>query len=266
MSSARKPGTVLITGGTGGIGSALVETFRGFGDEVWFTDPGTPPATTGTGPGLRAFQLDLTSYASVQQFVADLPGTPDILIHNAALGSATVKRLTEAAHEQDRLMFQVNAVGILWLNRLLVPRMVARNSGKIVLFSSVGGGITIFPGFSYADAMSKAAVATLGRALAADLAPTGVDVFTVCPGATRTPMFEASTLAALSPQQRRDLIGSLPGGRLVEPAEIADLVAYMCTDAGKILRGAVIDASLGLGVNPGMLAEGSRAGAAGMAR
>lgn len=255
MNTAHKPRTVLVTGGTGGIGNALVNRFTELGDQVWFTDPNPiPPACS---LEQKAFSLDLRDYESVKRFAASLPDTPDILIHNAALGTATVKRVAETAHEQDQLMFQVNAVGILWLNSLIVPKMLARNSGKIVLFSSVGGGINIFPGFSYSDAMSKAAVATLGRALAADLGATGVDVFTVCPGAVRTPMFEASTLSSLTQQQRKELIEALPGGRLIEPAEIAELVAFACSEAGRILRGAVIDASLGLGVNPGMLKKSS---------
>jgi NAD(P)-dependent dehydrogenase (short-subunit alcohol dehydrogenase family) len=251
------PRTVLVTGGTGGIGSALVERFVALGDQVWFTDPGDPPAVDVPGSGLAplGFTLDLTSYASVQRLIDALPGTPDVLIHNAALGTATVKNLTPLKHEQDRLMFQVNAVGILWLNELLVPRMVERGTGKIVLFSSVGGGITLFSGFSQADQMSKAAVATLGRMLAADLGRTGIDVFTVCPGATRTPMFEASTLAPLDALERERYVRSLPGGRLIEPAEIADMVAHLCSDHGQVLRGAVLDASLGLGANPGLLAD-----------
>ena len=247
--------TVLVTGGTGGIGRALVERFARAGDRVWFTDPlrAEPFEVPGAQVQPEGFVLDLTSHPSVLALTAALPGTPDVLVHNAALGSGTVRALSGEQHEQDRLLFQVNVIGLLWLNELLVPRMLERGSGKVVLFSSVGGGITLFPGFAYADEMSKAAVAVLGRMLAADLARTGVDVFTVCPGATRTPMFEASTLAGLTAEQREAFVGALPKGRLVEPAEIAELVAFLCSDAGRVLHGAVVDASLGLGVNPGLL-------------
>ncbi|MBD4120535.1 SDR family oxidoreductase, partial [Xanthomonas citri pv. citri] len=84
----------------------------------------------------------------------------------------------------------------------------ARGHGKILFMSSVDGGITHFPRFRAADGMSKAAVAFLGRQLAATYACTGIDVFTVCPGATDTPMFQASTLNALSSEQRRVLEAS----------------------------------------------------------
>ena len=78
------------------------------------------------------------------------------------------------------MLIQVNAIGTLWLNDLLMPKMVARGSGSIILISSVGGGVTQFAGFNYADGMSKAAIAFLGRTLAADLTHTGVEVFTIC--------------------------------------------------------------------------------------
>jgi NAD(P)-dependent dehydrogenase (short-subunit alcohol dehydrogenase family) len=131
--------------------------------------------------------------------------------------------------------------------------MLERGSGKIILLSSVGGGITQFPGFNYADGMSKAAIAFLGRTLGADLAQTGVDVFTICPGATNTPMFQASTLNHLNDEVQKKVIASLPKMRLIDPREIAELGYFLTTDAGRVLHGAVLDASMGLGVNPGLL-------------
>jgi NAD(P)-dependent dehydrogenase (short-subunit alcohol dehydrogenase family) len=145
---------------------------------------------------------------------------------------------------------QVNAIGTLWLTESIVPSMRQRGHGTIVIVSSVGGGITQFAGFRLADGMSKAALAHLGRQLAAELAREPIDVFTVCPGATDTPMFRASSLDHLSDDARAALIDALPGRRLIEPGEIAELIFFLCTPAARILRGAVIDASLGLGVHP----------------
>ncbi len=249
---------ILVTGGTGGIGRAFVDRFVENGDKVWLTflkDSENPQELTASYPSgsVQAFQLDLGNHDSVTELVKALPGVPDVLIHNAGLGSKTVEYITDKAHEQSQMLIQVNAVGTLWLNELLLPQMVARGSGKIILISSVGGGITQFAGFSYADGMSKAAVAFLGRTLAADLAHTGVEVFTICPGATNTPMFSASTLQHLSDADRKELISSLPKSRLIEPKEIAELGFFLASESGKILHGAVIDASMGLGVNPGLL-------------
>ena len=147
----------------------------------------------------------------------------------------------------------VNATGTLWLTQAILPQMRKRGFGKIVILSSVGGGVTQFPGFRLADGMSKAALAHLGRQLAAELAHEPIDVFTVCPGAVDTPMFRQSTLDHLSEKDRKALIESLPDKRLIEPREIAELVLWLCSPAGRVLRGAVLDASLGLGVYPALL-------------
>ena len=249
---------VLVTGGTSGIGREFVDVFAKNGFEVWFTyvSEGEKPAeVTGSYPkgSVTGFKLDLADYSSIESLASALPSTPDVLIHNAGLGSKTVEKVSNTPQGQAEALIKVNAIGTLWLNNLLLPKMLERGSGKIILLSSVGGGVTQFPGFNYADGMSKAAIAFLGRTLGADLAQTGVDVFTICPGATNTPMFQASTLNHLSDEEQKKVIASLPKFRLIDPREIAELGYFLTTDAGKLLHGAVLDASMGLGVNPGLL-------------
>ena len=249
---------VLITGGTSGIGREFVDVFANNGFEVWFTyfsDTEKPVEVSNSykQSSVTGFKLDLADYASVEALVSALPSTPDVLIHNAGLGSKTVEKVSTTPQGQAEALIKVNAIGTLWLNNLLLPKMLERGSGKIILLSSVGGGVTQFPGFNYADGMSKAAIAFLGRTLGADLAQTGVDVFTICPGATNTPMFQASTLNHLNDEEQKKVIASLPKFRLIDPREIAELGYFLTTDAGKLLHGAVLDASMGLGVNPGLL-------------
>jgi NAD(P)-dependent dehydrogenase (short-subunit alcohol dehydrogenase family) len=248
---------VLITGGTSGIGREFVDVFAANGFEVWFTylsDGEKPAEVAGVYPNVAtAFKLNLADYASVEALAASLPSVPDVVIHNAGLGSKTVEKVSDTPHGQAEALIRVNAVGTLWLNNLLLPKMLERGSGKIILLSSVGGGVTQFPGFNYADGMSKAAIAFLGRTLGADLAQSGVDVFTICPGATNTPMFQASTLNHLNDEGQKKVIASLPKMRLIDPREIAELGYFLTTDAGRVLHGAVLDASMGLGVNPGLL-------------
>ena len=249
---------VLVTGGTSGIGREFVDVFAKNGFEVWFTyfsENEKPAEVAESYPkgSVTGFKLDLADYASIESLASALPSTPDVLIHNAGLGSKTVEKVSNTPQGQAEALIKVNAIGTLWLNNLLMPKMLERGSGKIILLSSVGGGVTQFPGFNYADGMSKAAIAFLGRTLGADLAQTGVDVFTICPGATNTPMFQASTLNHLNPEEQKKVIASLPKFRLIDPREIAELGYFLTTDAGKLLHGAVLDASMGLGVNPGLL-------------
>ncbi|WDJ05044.1 SDR family NAD(P)-dependent oxidoreductase [Xanthomonas campestris] len=252
---------VLVTGGNGGIGIELIRVFAQAGCKVTFTHrPGeeslhrAQAVIDGIGSThVLARVLDVGDRESHARFMQELTAPVDIVIHNAGVGTKTVERAAASYKEQDEAFFRVNTLGPLWLSEDLVPGMQARGQGKILFMSSVDGGITHFPKFRAADGMSKAAVAFLGRQLAATYACTGIDVFTICPGATDTPMFQASTLNALSAEQRHALEASLPGGRLIHPREIAELCLYLCREQGRILRGAVIDASLGLGVCPGVM-------------
>ena len=255
--------TVLITGGSSGIGSAMVRAFCEAGYAVWFTyntgkDRALNLLEELSSKDVKAFNLELGNTKSHRKLLSLMPGPVDILVNNAGLGSKTVEQVSEDIHEQDAALIMVNSVAALWLTRDLLSDMEERGFGKIIFVSSVGGGVTHFPKFHIADGMSKAALAYLGRHLQAQLNHKPVDVFTICPGATETPMFEASTLEHLDKDARKKLIESLPGGRLIDPNEIARLAVWLCTDEARVLRGSVLDASLGLGVNPGSLQGGPK--------
>jgi NAD(P)-dependent dehydrogenase (short-subunit alcohol dehydrogenase family) len=101
--------------------------------------------------------------------------------------------------------------------------------------------------------MSKAALAYLTRHLAAELVHQPIGVFAICPGVVETTMLQESTLDQLPAPRRRELVARLPQGRLIQPREIAELVWWLATDAAQVLHGSVIDASMGLGVHPGLL-------------
>jgi NAD(P)-dependent dehydrogenase (short-subunit alcohol dehydrogenase family) len=252
---------VLITGGSSGIGHAMVRAFTDAGYVVWFTyhtgqDRAANLVEELSSDRVQAFNLKLGDRASHRKLMEQLPGPVDVLVNNAGLGTKTVEKVSKDIHEQDATLIRVNSVGALWLTRDLLPAMEARGFGKIILISSVGGGIAQFAGFHLADGMSNAALAYLGKHLQARYARDPIDVFTICPGATETPMFEASMLAGLDDAARESLGDSLPGRRLIDPAEIAKLAVWLCTEEARVLRGAVLDASLGLGVNPGLLNRG----------
>lgn len=248
---------VLITGGSSGIGKALVERFARAGERVTFTyrsgkDRAEAIVKAHPGAELLALPYSQGEPETVDRLVASLPGPVDVLINNAGLGTKTVEALAQEHRQQDITMMQVNALGTLWLTEALLPAMQARG-GKLVLLSSVGGGLEAFRGFRYSDEMSKAAIAHLGRQLALEMAREPVDVYTVCPGACDTPMFRASTLDSLEPTAQATLQARLPGGRLIRPEELAELIYFLCSPAGQVMRGAVIDASMGLGAAPATL-------------
>jgi NAD(P)-dependent dehydrogenase (short-subunit alcohol dehydrogenase family) len=257
-------GIALVTGGARGIGRATVERLLQAGWTVALThvpevEEPDPILDALQGKSISLHPLDLRSPASIRACLADViarHGGIDAVVNNAAVGTATVAAFAETEDQRDGLMLAINAAGTLAMCRgFLAANGTGNGPRKIVNLSSVGGGIAAFPGFSLADGMSKAAVAHLTRQLAAETVHQPVDVFAVCPGATDTEMFRQSTLNHLSPEERTRFIAGLPKGRLIQPAEIAELVAFLLSPASTILHGAVIDASMGLGVRPGLVSE-----------
>jgi NAD(P)-dependent dehydrogenase (short-subunit alcohol dehydrogenase family) len=258
----------FVTGGLGGIGRACVQSFLAHGARVAFSyadgqemESSALEIIAEHPDFLSAHALDLRFNDSIQRSLTQALerwGQIDILLNNAAVGSATVSAYASDPAEQDSVMFAINADGTLKVCQAFLQ--LARDhaveySRKIINIASVGGGIQTFPGFHISDGMSKAAVAFMTRQLAAELTNSSIDVFAVCPGATNTAMFQASTLNPMTLEQREAFIRSMPKGRLIEPEEIANIVVFLASGYSTPLHGAVIDASMGLGVRPGLITE-----------
>jgi NAD(P)-dependent dehydrogenase (short-subunit alcohol dehydrogenase family) len=258
----------FVTGGLGGIGRECVRALVAHGANVAFTH------TTGVEPTedaaavvaerpdtMSAHPLDLRYINSIESCMATVLkhwGRIDILINSAAVGSGTVSSFADDLAQQDSAMLTINADGTLKVCQTFLKLMgqdIHTSPMKIINFSSVGGGISTFPGFRLSDGMSKAAVAALSRQLAAELTDSLVDVFAICPGATNTKMFQASSLDHLSSREKQTFEQSMPKGRLIDPVEIANIVVFLASGYSTPMHGAVIDASMGLGVRPGLATE-----------
>ncbi|MGQ0611387.1 MAG: SDR family NAD(P)-dependent oxidoreductase [Paracoccaceae bacterium] len=264
--SGKRMGAALVTGGWRGIGRAVVERLLADGWQVAVSHVpgGIEPlaeieAWCRATPGLSAHPLDLREGASIRDCLGAVRGTfggLDLLVNNAGVGTATVAMFSEDASEQDALMLAINAAGTLAMCRGFLALPATRpGARKLINLSSVGGGVAAFPGFSLSDGMSKAAIAHLTRQLAAETVHAGVDVFALCPGATDTEMFRQSTLNRMTEADRAAFVAGLPKGRLIRPEELAEVVAFLASPGSTVLHGAVIDASMGLGVRPGLLSE-----------
>ena len=255
--------TALITGGTSGIGRACAERFVSYGANVIVTcleNFEEPNRELEKFDGLQKVSvqaIDLSDTDSILRCftsVNELHGKIDILVNNAGVGSTTVTAQATDVSDQDTLMLKVNAEGTLKMCQhfLALPDAPGK---KIINVSSVGGGITAFPDFRLSDGMSKSAIAFLTRQLAAETVHSNIDVFAVCPGATNTPMFDASTLSKMTNIEKVGFLKQLPKNRLIEPSEIAGIIHFLASPAARALHGAVIDASMGLGVRPGLMSE-----------
>ena len=253
----------LITGGSGGIGRACVQRLLDYGAKVTLTylkETETPDMVLekfNDAEGISLQPLNLNDTRSIKRCINGVVkehGKIDILVNNAAVGSATVKQFSDNPETQDSVMLDINADGTLKMCQhfLTLPDTPNR---KLINISSVGGGIANFPGFRLSDGMSKAAVAFLTRQLAAETVHSCVDVFAVCPGATNTAMFEASTLSKFTVKEQKRFLLNLPKKRLIEPEEVAVVVHFLSCSLSTVLHGSIIDASMGLGVRPGLMSE-----------
>ncbi len=254
----------IVTGGSQGIGATTAVTLGKAGAAVAITYNRSESKALMVlddihkiGSQAIVLPLDLQNNESIRSMVSQTMkkfGRIDILVNNAAVGSASVAHYT-SPDRQDQAMVEINILGALLCVQAVLPIMVKHNYGKIINVSSVGGGISVFPHFKASDGMSKAAVAFLSKQIVADYPNHKIDAFSICPGAVDTRMFRESTLNHLSTEERKAFVATLPMGRLIESQEIADLILFLCSPAATVCRGAVIDASLGLGVRPGLVSE-----------
>src|SRR5262245_33167417 len=254
--------TALVPGGARGIGAAAVEGLLGHGARVAFTYNRSAEQAEALCRRWReqcsAHFLDLRDRGSIDRCFDEVEarwGAPHIVVQNAAAGTATVADYEPDPGRSDQALFEINAIGAFDICRRAVCSMQRAADGrqrKLINVASVGG-VQVFPSMRLADNMSKSAVVYMSRQLAAELAQSDIDVFVLCPGATDTEMFQRSTLDKLNREERERFLARLPKRRLITPAEIAGVIVFLASEHSTVLHGAVLDASMGLGVHPGLL-------------
>ena len=177
-----KPEVVLITGCSSGIGRALAEEFVRTGHRVVATARNVETVASLQGPCVLTSRLDVTQAEDIERVMAEVlawAGRIDVLINNA--GSGLIGPTAELDLVDLRRQFETNVVGPVALIQAVVPQFVAQGSGRIVNIGSVSG-VTATP-FAGAYCGSKAALHLLSDALRMELAPFGIQVITVQPGA-----------------------------------------------------------------------------------
>jgi 3-oxoacyl-[acyl-carrier protein] reductase len=238
--------SVLITGGSRGLGACLVNSFLELGDSVATCSRSPSQATDAWGsewPERFYYEpVDLTNTDAREAFVANVLarfGHIDVLVNNAGVARDRVLPLMQAQEIAE--MIDLNLIATIQVTRLVSGQMLRRRSGRIVNISSVGG-LAGYRGLSVYSA-TKAALDGLTRALARELGSRGITVNSVAPGYLQTEMSYGLDEAQLSQITRRT-----PAGRLGEPHDVAAAVRFFASAEAGFVTGQVLVVDGGLTV------------------
>jgi len=216
--------TVLITGGSRGLGAAMAERFRLEGHDVL-----TPVRN----------ELDLANPGSLEAFISRRSSLPiDVLINNAGINILSLIETMDAATWQT--MLQVNLASPVRLTQALLPGMKERGWGRVLNVSSIFSLVTKEKRAAYS--MTKAGLNAFTRSLTVEYGPFGILANTLCPG------YVDSTLTRQNntPQEIEMIRAGIPLRRLAQPEEIARIAYFLCSDENTYVTGQEIVADGGL--------------------
>ncbi|MBR6756236.1 MAG: 3-oxoacyl-ACP reductase FabG [Peptococcaceae bacterium] len=238
---------VLVTGGAGGIGAAIVEKFALAGHPVVLQYFQSKEKAENIAAKLRKqnaqvllVQADLRQQTEVERMVQEVEtqwGKVGILINNA--GIAQQKLFTDITAEEWHNMFAVHVDGAFYCTQAFLPAMISAKNGKIIFISSMWGQVGGSCEVHYSAA--KGALQAMSQALAKELGPSGIRVNCVAPGFIQTAMnsqFDTETVNMLKEET--------PLGILGEAQDVADLVYFLASEEAKFITGQIIGCNGGL--------------------
>jgi NAD(P)-dependent dehydrogenase (short-subunit alcohol dehydrogenase family) len=241
----------LVTGGTRGIGEAIVQRFRGAGATVVTTARSIPQDLLQPDLFVAADLSTAEGAEQVVRAVRERLGGVDILIHNVGGSSAPGGGFTALTDDEWQHALNSNLLAAVRLDRGLLPLMVAQGAGVIIHISSIQRRLPLFEA-TLAYAAAKAALSTYSKGLSNEVGPKSVRVVSVAPGFTETTAATAliDRLAAnagtdrqMARAQLMQSLGGIPLGRPAWPTEVAELVAFLASDRAASITGSeyVID-------------------------
>ena len=242
----------LITGGSKGIGLAIVEEVIHLGAEVLIVArnerdlSGCVQMLQQRGFRTEGLAGDVSNSdfrSKIVQTITDKWNKLDILVNN--VGTNVRKKFIEYSEEEYRKLFETNLFSLTEMSRLCHPLLKKSGKGAVINIASVAGSVDVQSGPPYG--MTKAAIIQLSKHLAVEWAPDKIRVNTVSPWYIETPL----TQPVLSqPERLKKIIESTPMKRVGQPEEIASLVAFLAMDKASYITGQNIN------VDGGMMAQG----------
>lgn len=241
---------VIITGGAGGIGKTAVRLFTGEGAKVVVADISETGCreicdeVTAQGATAAFLAGDLADKGYCEQLIAhtvETFGGLDILINNA--GIIPRGTILETTDDMWFAALNINLTAVFYLCRAAIPHMQKRGGGAIVNTSSTWG---VYPGPGHlAYCTSKGAVAALTKNLGRDHAPDNIRVNAVCPNEVNTPMLRTGfAKRGFDPDKAVEQLNqTVPLGRIAEPEDIADVIAFLASDDARYIAGTTVEVS-----------------------
>ncbi len=223
----------LVTGGASGIGAAVAERLQAGGAKVMTFDADASADLQGD----VSHSQDLDAAAAR---IEEQHGRLDVLVNSAGIPGDSLRTVDVTDEEWERVL-AVNATGSFYACRAVLPGMIARGYGRIVLVASIAGkeGNPMAGAYS----ASKAAVIAMTKAIGKDVAGTGVLVNCIAPAVIETPILEG-----LSQQHVDYMVERIPLGRIGTAGEVAALVAWLASEDCSFSTGATYDISGGRAV------------------
>ncbi|MET3925467.1 SDR family oxidoreductase [Devosia sp. 2618] len=232
--------TVLISGAGGGIGRAMVQTFREAGANVIGADRDESLLEGLDLAGQVLFDQanPKATRASIERYLA-AHGAPDAVVANAGFTRAELLEQLDDDVWADEMA--INLGGAYALTDPIIAAMAARGSGSLVFISSVNG-LSHYGNPAYAAA--KAGLIAYSKAIAVERGRHGVRANVICPGSVRTPAWDHRLVN--DPSVLDNVLPHYPLGRMVVPAEVANAAVFFCSDASSGITGTVLPVDAGL--------------------
>jgi len=235
----------LVTGGTQGVGAAIVSRLVTAGAKVATTARSDPSSTDLSDLFIRADVTSPDGVRVVARAVLERYGGLDILVHNVGGSSAPAGGFSALTDEEWQRELDLNLLAAVRLDRALLPEMLKRKSGVIVHVSSIQRVLPLYDA-TLAYAAAKAALSTYSKGLANEVGPKGVRVVAVAPGFTETSAAyrlilrlaeEQGVDESTARQGLMDSLGGIPIGRPNRPEEVAELIAFLVSACAATIHG-----------------------------
>jgi 2-hydroxycyclohexanecarboxyl-CoA dehydrogenase len=235
----------VVTGAAGGIGAAIVTALGDAGASVaaWDLDGARAKQVVAGRDRAVAVEVDITDRPSVEAALRSTEeqlGPVSVLVNNAGIDQ--IERFLDSAESTWERITAVNFLGTVRCCHVVVPGMVERGGGAVIGIASDAGRVGSSGEVVYSG--TKGGVIAFSKALAREVAASGVTVNVVCPGPTDTPLLDQ--VAEVSQKLYDGLARAIPMRRIGQPADIAPAVVFLASDGAVFITGQTLSVSGGL--------------------